>query len=426
MSEVVQPHNHCRVCDRALGEPYLDLGEQPLANGLMPPRLTLPGPFGETQILELRRDHEFTAPLEVVLCKNCSLSQLTVVVDPKVLYAGYRFRSGASSQWVQHCEDLAREATEVFKKPGVVIDIACNDGTQLKPFWERGWDTIGVDPAPVPFAFPSRVEATLWDMKVAQMLRHEHRPADLVIAQNVLGHVDDPIGFLAAVEHVLAPDGMLVVEVPHVRDMILSGEFDTIYHEHLNYWSTKAIQWAAREAKLSLHRTENLRHIHGGSRRYWFVRAAEPNIDKHPALQIEMDDIAYRRFGTEVERKLQLVIRKLAEFQAQGKRVWAYGASAKGAVMLNALKARGNVNWPEVILDDVPEKCGLLSPGLHIPILGYVRHEDHTPIPQGDWHPPDILWILSWNWRKQLKAKAREYGFKGKFFLTHPQVGLEN
>lgn len=383
-------HTHCRVCGTTLGAPYLDVGMQPLANALVP--ATDDPLFFECMF-----------PLQVALCTTCGLSQLTVVVDPSILYSGYRFRSGASAHWRQHCNALADQAAAIFKKPGVVIDIAANDGTQLVPFYERSWHTIGVEPAEIPpVQHLGRIERAFWSMDVANILRREHDVADLVIAQNVLGHVDDPVAFLRAVEAVLAPDGLCVVEVPSVHDLLKHCAFDTIYHEHLSYWSTTALRHAARRASLEITRVENFPDLHGGTRRYWLRRqGAVADTDEG------VDDTAYRQFATQVEQRLANVQDALRDFR--GERLWAYGASAKGAVMLNTLRARGNTVWPAVILDDVPEKAGLMSPGLHIPI-------------QGGRPDCDLLWVLSWNWVDQLVARARANGYRGQFFVTHPTV----
>lgn len=399
---VGRAHTQCRVCEAPLGDPYLDLGVQPLANRLRPVLPDVP----ELNDLELR------APLAVALCTSCGLSQLTVVVAPEILYSGYRFRSGASRQWAVHCDLLASQASDIFKKPGVVIDIAANDGTQLLPFWERGWTTIGVEPAEIEPACPARVVRQFWNGEVAAMLRTEHKPADLVIAQNVLGHVDDPVGFLKAVEHVLAPDGLCVVEVPHIHSLLHDCAFDTIYHEHLSYWSTGSLVRAAKRAGLALWRQERLPRMHGGSRRYWFRRG---EIATNPVYDIPIDPHPYQVFANDVERRLQHVKRVLAELHGQDAVIGAYGASAKGAVMLNTLKARGNSVWPVSIVDDVKEKQGFLSPGIHVPI---VAPENSGMI---EW---DVCWILSWNWAEQLKAKARTAGFRGEFLVTHPNVRL--
>jgi len=397
--------------------PYLDLGCQPLANALIGP--------------EFNPQHETVAPLAVVLCQECGLSQLTVVVDPEILYSGYRFRSGVTRAWRNHCDDLAIQAT-----PGAswypahpigkrMLDIAANDGCCMASFKKYGWTVLGVDPSPAPRVtgglHPEQPISDLpiirgfWGKDMAEQVRLEHGLVNLIVAQNVLGHVDDPIGFLTAAESVLVPDdGMIVVEVPSVTDLIANGAFDTIYHEHLSYWNTAAMIRCARQANLTLHRMEKLK-VHGGSRRYWFRRGGEL-AEKVGLGDMECDLRLYTKFARDVKQNLYEVMTFLSQLKADSmwKHLWAYGASAKGAVFLNALKARGNTVWPERIIDDVPEKQGMLSPGLHIPITGWEEIDQC-----------DALWVLSWNWAEQMKAEALRQGFKGQFLTTTPDVRLD-
>lgn len=396
---MVRRHVRCRVCGGPLNDPYLDLGEQPLANALRDP---------------LDASDEFTAPLAVCLCPTCGLSQLTVVVDPEVLYTGYRFRSGASGPWVQHCERLAVDATRELVKPGLVVDIAANDGTCLKAFLDRGWDTIGVEPAEIePVAHVGRMERAFWSHDVADKLKREHRSANLIIAQNVLGHVDSPVTFLRACHHLLADGGFVVVEVPHIRELVANDEFDTIYHEHLSYWNTSALLRAAHLAGLSLGHMDRLPEIHGGSRRYWLAKTPAGEVHTEPAHTI--DEVPYRRFAERVEQRLANIARELHQLAFTNQRVVGYGASAKGAVLLNALKAHGNVDWPEAIVDDTPEKQGLLVPGVRIPVV------DGSILPEAD-----VVMVQSYNWKNAIMARARANGFKGRFLLTAPDVRYED
>lgn len=377
-------HTTCRVCNHSLGAPYLDLGEQPLANALRDPEDTTP---------------EFKVPLAVACCPDCGLSQLTVVVDPEVLYTGYRFRSGESELWKHHCNELAGRCTyEALGGPGlgVVLDIACNDGTLLNAFEGYGWQTIGVDPAPT----DDRCLKGFWDEVMAGRVLDLYGPVDLVIAQNVLGHVDDPVSFLKAAESVLKPNGKIVVEVPDLTEMVRTCSFDTIYHEHLSYWNAATMSVAVEAAGLNIQGIEWL-NVHGGSMRFW--------LGTTNGLSLQDPDL--QRFSRRVLFILHDTARLLTSLK--DKRVWAYGASAKGAVMLNALPF---CPVPWTVLDDCEAKQGYDMPGLGIPILK--PPESLTDV--------DVIWVLSWNNAASLKAKARERGFTGKFLLTQPTVRLED
>ena len=239
VQEVVDPglgctiHTHCRVCSGVLPAPYLDLGDQPLANGLV----DADGLSGESEV---------KYPLAVALCATCGLSQLTVVVDPKILYTHYRFSSGVSRAWLAHCQELA---SSVMADRGTKWvrhgDIAANDGSQLNNSGGQTGRSLGVEPSDVPTlmvgAHPHEVRADIpiirqfWSDEVAQQIRRDYGLADIIIAQNVFGHVDDPVAFLKATKSILAERGQVIVEVPHAGDMIDNLAFDTIYRgRHLS------------------------------------------------------------------------------------------------------------------------------------------------------------------------------------------------
>jgi hypothetical protein len=422
----VRCHTNCRVCGESLPEPYLDLGEQPLANALVKPWDVHPNHGGAFL--------EFTAPLAIALCPSCGLSQLTVVVDPRVLYSHYNFQSGVSGAWRAHCFDLAKEVSgpdtsEFGGNPsqGFAIDIAANDGTQLKMLASRGWRCLGVEPSDVPMGDwkgpPIKMVREFWSEQLAHELKAQHGPADLIVAQNVLGHVDDVHGFLCGVRAILADDGRCAIEVPDALEMATHTAFDTIYHEHLSYWIFNAMTAAAGNAGLEIADVDRV-EVHGGSRRYW-LRHRTRDGPSVPVIEFGLTDFArgaaedfiYRDFAARVHATLKETASILWTLKTQGKRVWAFGASAKGAVFLNALR-RSNPQCPlpEIILDETPEKQGMLSPGTHIPIRGMPESLAHI----------DVLWLMSWNWAWELKRRARERGFAGQFLVTSPEVRLED
>ena len=385
----VSSQTRCRVCATELPVPYLDLGVQPMANGL----------------LDHPTDPAITAPLAVALCPDCGLSQLTVTVDPTVLYANYPFYSGTSPAWAAHCRALARSVPV----GGLVVDIAANDGTQLLAFNAVGWRCVGVEPAdtiPAPLGIP--MVRRFFDESVAVEIRDLHGPADVVIAQNVLGHVQDPVGFLRGVSTLLASQGQAVVEVPDVYDLIGNLAFDTIYHEHLNYWSARAMRRACWLAGLVIDHVDPLPAMHGGSRRYWLRRRVAPRPEVRP-----LNTALFQEFGDAVETHLSEVQSVLDAIQSDGRSLWAFGASAKGTVMLNALAHRANLVRPTVIVDDAPSKQGRYSPGLHIPI----RPLSGTVAPDDS-----VCWLLSWNWADSIVPRLRKAGFAGRVLVTQPTI----
>jgi novobiocin biosynthesis protein NovU/D-mycarose 3-C-methyltransferase len=361
------------------------LGEQPLANALRTP--------GDTS-------EEFRAPLSVVLCENCGLSQLTVVVDPEILYKGYRFRSGTSEAWRKHCVDLAEQCGDGTNY--VALEIASNDGTMLDALSPHGWRVMGVDPEP----WHPSVQRGYWTEQYARDLGIGN--FELVIAQNVLGHVDDPIDFLKGIKAVLAEDGQAVIEVPNVGNLIDDCAFDTIYHEHLTYWNGIAVSRAARQAGLSVRSIERLPNIHGGSVRYWLEHG-----ENYMAVYDFLPDTPYVLFGQRVAQH----INKTAHLvdKASRKKFIGWGASAKGAIYLNALNNRWPaVGLPEYVIDETKEKQGLLMPGVRLPIVA----------PPDDLSDVDVIWVTIWNWLGQVKEKARARGFEGRFLITSPRPEL--
>jgi hypothetical protein len=398
---MVKCHTRCRVCVSPLPKPYLDLGEQPLANALIP---EVP-------------EHEPKFPLAVTLCEECGLSQLTVVVDPKVLYTHYRFASGTSSPWLNHCHALAEEIKDRLGESGFVIDIAANDGSQLQQFkGNRPWKVLGVEPSDVPTLLVgtsgNEVRAdipmirTFWSETVANQIVADHGQADAIIAQNVLGHVDDCVGFLKGIKTVLKRDGSAIIEVPNVGDLIDNMAFDTIYHEHLSYWNGTGMERAASAAGLSVDRIEKFPELHGGTVRYWLKRGPEA---MGAPVTLKPDKRPYDNFAERVTNQINSAASIISGLH--NKKFLAWGASAKGAVMMNAIHNRSpGLKFPEAVIDQTPEKQGLLTPGVHMPVIP----------PPDDLSDIDVIWVLSWNWLERLKYEAETRGFRGKYLVTSP------
>jgi SAM-dependent methyltransferase len=406
IAEGVKLHTICRVCNSALPAPYLNLGEQPLANALLDPLKA--------------NGEEPRYPLAVARCQNCGLSQLTVVVDPRILYTHYRFSSGISKAWHGHCETLAVASRKArgADKPGFVIDIAANDGTQLIYFKREQWRVLGVEPSDIDTVmvgtFGNQVHAKVpiirafWSMDIARQIKSDHGLADLVIGQNVLGHVDDVVGFLKAVKEVLAPDGKAIVEVPYVCDMIDNMGFDTIYHEHLSYWNISSLQAAANAAGLGIASHEEFPDLHGGTIRYMLAHGDESRYSIN-----ECSEIFYTTYAERVSKAIDATASIISTFANTSFLAW--GASAKGVVMMNAIRNRWPaLQFPAAVIDQTPEKQGFLTPGVHIPVIP----------PPDDLSTVDLLWVLSWNWLDGIKGEAIKRGFKGKYLVTSPNPRL--
>ena len=383
---------------------WFTLGTQPLANAL----LSTPDAPEETY------------PLTVQRCRNCGLSQLTHVVDPDVLYGDYAYVSGASPSWHVHSQGLVAIVQEHFPDAKFVLDIASNDGTLLTHFEDAGYEVMGIEPATnLAFASPVPVYNGYWGTTAARHITKQQGPADVIIAQNVLGHVDDVHEFLRAIERALALGGVALIEVPDLFMLLGKTAFDTIYHEHLSYWALTPLKLAAEQAGLQLVHWDPIA-VHGGSMRVWLKRRGLPDLSVVSRLSDErrgglFESGKYKQFAARVEVLLRQIDEMLETLHGQGLSIWGYGCPAKGNVLLNALRDRGSI-LPEVLIEDADTKIGKFAPGTRLPIrnAGGILSEC------------DVLMLLPWNIADSLKERARARGFTGQFLIPIPQPALEN
>jgi SAM-dependent methyltransferase len=375
----------CRACDGTDLTSVLDLGHQPLANRFV------------TE--EQCEWEEPRYPLHLVRCLTCGLAQLDTVVDPKILYGpSYPYRSGYSEGWRQHCRELAEE----ILRPCHVLEIGCLDGVFMRTCMARGFPlVVGVDPsAPDTDLLVSREffgRTWRWPLRPVQEF-------DVIVAQNVLGHVDDPIGFLQGVAANLRPHGLAVIECPDAIDLFCEGRWDTIYHEHLSYWGFGSLNRAALRAGLILARVRSFPHIHGGTTRYYLsplVSALQDRsiVERH-AARGPLDAETYQRFAIRAYGDMKRWDTYLQN--PQRKAIAAYGASAKLNTFLNALPNRPSIVG---VFDDNPHKWNLYTPGWHFPVL-----KPTAAVMQ----ETDVLLIGASNWKSELEAKARGLGFTGE------------
>jgi SAM-dependent methyltransferase len=366
----------CRACDGTDLQSVLDLGNQPLANRFVT----------EEQCEWQEPDY----PLHLVRCLTCGLAQLDTVVDPKVLYGpSYPYRSGYSEGWRKHCEALAEEIG-----PGkAVLDIGCLDGVLLQACHAHGSIGMGCDPSGTqPF-----VQQKLFD--------HDTRfpqPFDVIVAQNVFGHVDDAKGFLEGVAENLAPHGQCIIEVPWVVPMVCEGRWDTIYHEHLSYWGFVPLKRLAKQVGFRVRGATYFPDLHGGTLRYRLIHDdgcfSQANI--HAVVEKRLTDDDWGRFAI---RAMGDIKRWDAYLQnPQRRAIAAYGASAKLNTFLNALPNRPSIIG---VFDDNPAKWNLYTPGWHLPVL--------KPT-EATMREVEVLLIGAGNWHDELEAKAEALGFKGE------------
>lgn len=399
------PHVICRACGSSDLRQYLDLGTQAPANALRP--------------ASALRDPEFAVPLSVLWCGDCGLSQLGQVVSPEILYQDYPFRAGISAMWRAHCEELA-DTLEIMGGEGrdFILDIGSNDGALLEACARRGAKVLGIDPSPESTAIPMLAEC--WSSSLVPGIIQMHGKPDVVMATNVFGHVHDARDFLDGIAKILPPSGKAIIECPHIFPLLEQTLFDTIYHEHLSYWSLRPLEQLAVQVGLRVTEVQLFPDLHGGTMRYtvvpdasvWGVGTSVTGLRILEHAQHLQGIAPYREFAERAWRNILLFKDAIQRERAAGWRIAGYGAAAKGNVLLQA--AGITPLLMALIVDDSPAKWGLYTPGMAIPIQSPELLEE-----------ADILVLLSWNNAPELKLRARKHGFRGRFLVPSPEPHFE-
>lgn len=403
--------NECRICGGHNLEAYLDLGNMPLSNNLV----------SEEQI-----PLEEKFPLKVMFCKDCSFSQLSVVVNPDVLFRNYVYRSSVSSFFRAHCREFAQELnSSLLNKGDLVIDIASNDGCLLKEFNAKGNTVLGVDPAinlaKIANADGIETIADYWSPKLAGEILKTRGHAKAIIAINVFAHIADLHSMVEGVKTMLADDGYFIIESPHLQSLIEKTEFDTIYHEHLSYLLVKPLARLMEQHGLRIAKVKK-QDIHGGSIRLYVEKKTKADSSDGSVEKIIREENEaglynfenYLRFQETVEKFRRDFVSKIRGLRRRGKRIAAFGASAKGNVLLNYCGiGRESI---ECIFDDTPEKQNMLYPGVHIMIV---------PGKELLARKPDYLILLAWNFAAEIMQKTSAYRESGGKYII-PLGSLKN
>lgn len=389
---------------------FLSLGPTPLANSFL------------KQASEF--DNEPSFPLDVYFCPDCSLVQLLDVIDPQVLFRHYVYVTGTSTTIAEHNVRYAQAVVDLLRlnASDLVVEIASNDGSLLKCFQPHGVRTLGIEPATniAQVARAGGVETVneFFDRNTAHTVRDAYGSAKAIIANNVLAHVDDTQDFLAGARDLLTHDGLLVVEVPYVGELLERFEYDTVYHEHLCYFSVTALMHLCASVGLSVTRIDHV-PVHGGSLRVYAGRteyhgghaAAVRELATEEARQGITDFARYAKLAADAQQNRRSLRALLMDLKSQGKRIAAYGAPAKGNTLLNFCDI--GTGLIDFTVDRNPLKVGSYTPGMHLPVLPVAALLDQQP---------DYCLILAWNFAEEIQHQQAEYRRRGgRFILPIPQ-----
>jgi SAM-dependent methyltransferase len=394
----------CRSCGASRLATILDLGEIPLVNALPAKEdLGRPDPL---------------YPLVLAFCPDCYLLQITCTIDPEELFREYLYFSSYSDTMLAHARSLVERvvAERNLGKENLAVEIASNDGYLLCNYQRLGIPILGIEPArniaQVAEAKGIPTIAEFFGRSLADRLAFGNQRADVMHAHNVLAHVSDLNGVVAGIRTLLAPGGVAVVEAPYARDMIERLEFDTIYHEHLCYFSISAVATLLARHRLVLSDVERV-PIHGGSIRLWI---AHPGTEVRPSVAAMLAEERalgmthvdyYRDFAERVSALRGNLIDCLRRLKAEGNRIAAYGAAAKGAVLLNYAQIDGELI--DFVVDRSPHKQGRYLPGVRIPI----RAPDALLKER-----PDYVLLLAWNFEEEIRVQQAAYLRQGGRFIV--------
>jgi SAM-dependent methyltransferase len=357
------------------------------------------------------------------MCPACTLVQVTTSVPPERLFADYAYFSSYVPGVVANAAEHAKEVLDARRLgPGnLVMEAASNDGYLLRHYVDAGVDVLGIDPAAnIAAVAEQNGVPTVCDFfgeRVGRRLRDEGRRADVFHANNVLAHVPDPNGMVRGIAEVLADDGVAIIETPYVRDLVEDVEFDTIYHEHLFYYSLTSLRHLFNRNGLELVDVVRI-PIHGGSLRVTAGLAASA-VPSQAVLDMLAEEEAigltqagyYRDFADRVDGLCDALRVLVDELRSGGNRIACYGAAAKGATLLNTVQPARDTF--EFVVDRSPVKQGRYMPGVHLEIVSPERLLESMP---------EYLLVLAWNFADEIMEQQAEYGRRGgKFIIPVPE-----
>jgi hypothetical protein len=395
--------NECLCCGSEKLKLVLDLNEQPLANS-----------FKKTA-----EEGEPTFPLRLNICEDCTHLQLSHAVNPDLLFKNYLYVSGTSQTLRDYFDWFAKETLTYAPDAKTVLDIACNDGSQLNSFKDLGLKTYGVDPAENLHPLSNANHEVVCDyFKEKYVYHYKMKQLDIITAQNVFAHNDYPLDFLLQCKEIMHDASVLFIQTSQ-GDMIKNNEFDTIYHEHLSFFNASSMSALARRAGLHLIDIRKT-PIHGNSYMFVFKKTAEDTSKVDAVLAEEralglQDMNTYLAYADRASTIVEDLKQTIMHYRMMDYLIVGYGAAAKGNTLLNF----GEIHL-DYIIDDNPLKQGLYSPGMSTPVVPIGKLDDYAET--------KVAFVpLAWNFfteiRKNIKGKRDREG--DVFIRYFPTISVE-
>ena len=394
----------CRVCGSSRLELVLDYGNMPLAGGFFP--------------VEDERSRQ-VFPMTLVRCEDCTLLQIAETINPEAIFSTYSYASSVNRMLVAHNSELASRLSDMLPTEGLIVEIGCNDGVLLKPLLRLGAKVVGVDPSDVA---QRAADDNGWsfvrgyfDRQKASEIEKQFGMADIVVANNVCAHLDEPNRMVEGVAKLLKPAGYFVFEVHYQGDLIETGQYDTVYHEHTCYYSLNSLKWLLETQELRIIDVQRI-PIHGGSIRVTSVPMASSRPPRRNVEQMlqEEADLNVARFAVFAKRHGKLLHDLLANLRRAGKRIVAYGASGRATILLNFCSL--GKEFLDHVSDLSPLRYDRVVPGVGVPVLPRERFPENYP---------DYALMTAWNYEQEILRDEAEFLNKGNAFIVpFPQIRI--
>lgn len=409
--EKVNFNGNCLNCGTSLEYTFANLGTSPLCEEFVKPENVNKG--------------QVIYPLHVYVCKQCMLVQVEEYVSPQEIYSDYYYYSSYSDSWLKHAEEYTDYMVEHYSinQDSFVVEIASNDGYLLQYFKEKNIPILGIEPSrnvaieALKKEIPT--EEVFFGEEIAVQLKDKYGTADLILGNNVLAHVPDIGDFVKGLKLMLAENGLMTFEFPHLMQLVENNQFDTIYHEHFFYYSLISVMSVFEKHGFKLFDVQKL-STHGGSIRIFVaheendlypVRDSVTNLLKSEKLKGYNHMKLYADFDENVRETKRKILDLLISLKRENKVIAGYGAPGKGNTLLNYCGIRKD--FLDYTVDRNPNKHGLFLPGSLIPIYEPAKIKETKP---------DYLFILPWNLKDEIikqMSYIREWG--GKFIIPIPE-----